>query len=386
MINSLSLRFLLSLTFAFAGCRSARQETRSSTSDAGQGASTPSTASSVAAAVETKPPRDPVSVSPTSRLRANGAKRLAFTDAQHLGWSAEPSLDVTVVDVAAHRDVLHLHAASRRALPSEGVTALAASPTVILSAASGSVRSWDAKKGTPLHEFLPVEPKRLVNRLVRLRDDTIVASVIPDRSTFNETIEIYRWAADGTSIFHSTLPTAGPWLSASAGGFALSPDGSQIATGVDQIVVFDGKSGASLGKPFGYVKEDGLGKPTIRAIGWLESGVVAYSAASFVGDVEAMIYAVRSNAAPLVFEAHRGSLEEAALFADGRLVTAGRDDKHVTVRGANGVPECELTGVQGAISALAMSQDEQRIAVATDKEILVWDLAHCAAPAPPSNH
>lgn len=181
-------------------------------------------------------------------------------------------------------------------------------------------------------------------------------------------------------MFRVTLPTASPWLKGSARGFALSPDGSQIATGLDQVVIFDAKTGAQLGEPFGHVKEGNLGKPTIQAIAWVRSDVVAYSAAEFIGDVEAEVQVVRSNAEPIRFRAHRGGLQGAVILSDGRAVTAGREDKHVTVRSASGLAECELTGTPGTIAALSVSTDEKRVAVSTNNEILVWDLARCGAP------
>jgi WD40 repeat protein len=337
------------------------------------------------AAVEAKPIAEAASIAPTSRLRARDATRLAFADARHLAWAADESLDVTVLDVTAKRTTLHLRGAPRAGVDSEGVTALAASSASILTAALGGIRSWDAKTGKPLREFLAVDPHRAIKQLARLSDDTVVASVIPDRGApiGQSTMEIRRWAPDGTAIFVATLPTVERWGGGGARGFALSPDGSQLATGMDQVVVFDGKSGALVGKPFGYVKSSGdPSTPTLLAVRWPDSGIVACTSSSFIGDIESRVHVVRSNAEPLTFPAHRGSVERAALLADGRIVTAGHVDQRVTVRSAVGRPECELTGVEGKIWALAVSPDETRVAAATDAELIVWDLARGPARTP----
>jgi hypothetical protein len=223
----------------------------------------------------------------------------------------------------------------------------------------------------------------VVKALACLADDSIVASIVPNRAADigKSTIEIRRWAPDGTPMFTSLMPTAERWENGSARDFAFSPDGSRIATGMDEVVVLDAHTGVVVGTPFGHMN-DGKGVPILRAVRWPDSGVVAYMAASFIGDIEAEIHIVHATASRTTFSAHPGGLEAAAALADGRVVTAGHEDRHVTVRDTTGTSVCELGGVPGNIWSLAVSRDDRIVAVATDMEITVWELARCDTQTP----
>jgi WD40 repeat protein len=262
-------------------------------------------------------PSPALNVAPTWKVRIAqpSAGRIAVIDSAHVAVAREGSLDVDV-EIAQRSGLRRaLRAAAHGAVEDEGVVQLIASPTQVIAAANGAIRVFD-RNGKRIRELLPEESKRAVTGLVWLRDGSVLASMIDDRGGDDWRVVLRRWTADGAAGFVTEIKMVQRWSQGGISGAGLSPDGTSIATGVDQVDVIDSKTGDVAAPSFGYQKENENLTSLIADVTWRGDGPLACSSPSYIGTTTATIHLVRRDKPAVTFEAYAGPMEYAAFVGD----------------------------------------------------------------------
>ena len=147
---------------------------------------------------------------------------------------------------------------------------------------------------------------------------------------------------------------------------AFSPDGRLVATGAEDIVLWDATTRQKLAR-FEY-----------SAIVWS----VAFSPdgrwlLSSHGDGAVLVWDVAERELVASLNEHSGAVRAVAFAADGRRVASGGEDHAVTIWDvARGRKEAVLTGPPTRVTGVAFSADGSRVAsIDHDGLVLLWDLA-----------
>jgi WD40 repeat protein len=153
---------------------------------------------------------------------------------------------------------------------------------------------------------------------------------------------------------------------APSNGGALSPDGTHVATGADQTLVWNLRShrARALHGTSGLVYAVAYSRDGRRLVAGDKSGDV-------------VVWDLSTGAAPQVLHAGRGAVNRVAFSPDGKWVAGAYDDGHVRAwdLGRPGAPEV-MPGHATTNFGVAFSPDGRWLAGSGDGEVVVWDLRH----------